>query len=103
MTQDEEETAIVAMFDSLTSAESALAELHHEGLDMKRLSIDGNLPHTQQHVIDSVNAGAFLVLVHGTAAMIVHARAILGTIDPSHDATLAAIYSSRIAAEVAPD
>lgn len=95
MTQDAEETAIVGMFDSLTSAEAAVVDLHHEGLDMKRLSIDGNVPHAEQHVLDSVRAGVFLVLVHGTAAMVVHARAILGTTDPSQ-------FSSSIDAGVPP-
>lgn len=103
MTQDGQETAIVGMFESLISAEEAIIALHHEGLDMKRLSIDGRVPHAEQHILDSVKDGVFLVLVHGTAAMIIHARAILGTTDPSQFETLAAAYSSRIAAEIAPD
>ena len=103
MTQDEQETAIVGMFESLIGAEEAIVALHHEGLDMKRLSIDGNVAHAEQHILDSVKDGAFLVLVHGTTDMIVHARAILGTTDPSQFETLAAVYSSRIAAGVAPD
>jgi hypothetical protein len=98
MTQDAQETAIVGMFESLISAEAAIVALHHEGLDMQRLSIDGNVPRAEQHILDSVKDGAFLVLVHGTADMIVHARAILGTTDPSQFDTLAAVYSSRIAA-----
>ena len=103
MTQDEQETAIVGMFESLISAEEAIVALHREGLDMKRLSIDGNVAHAEQHILDSVKDGAFLVLVHGTTDMIVHARAILGTTDPSQFETLGAVYSSRIAAEIAPD
>jgi hypothetical protein len=103
MTQDTHETAIVGMFESLTSAEEAIVALHHEGLDMMRLSIDGKAPNAEQHTLDSVKDGAFLVLVNGTAPMIVHARAILGTNNTSQLEALAAVYSSRIAAEKPPE
>jgi len=103
MTQDAHQTAIVGMFESLTSAEAAVVALHHEGLDMKCLSIDGNVPHADQHIVDSVKDGAFLVLVYGTAAIIAHARAILGTAESSRLESLAAAYCARIPTEITPD
>jgi hypothetical protein len=78
MTQDVRQSAVVAIFDSRTSAEAAVVALHHEGLDLKRLSIGCRTPPAEQHLLDAVAAGQFLVLVRGTAEMIVHARAILG-------------------------
>jgi len=79
MTQDTQRTAVVAICDSRSSAEASILTLHHEGLDMKRLSIGDKTSSTVQHVRDSVKDGEFLVLVRGTAEMIVHARAVLGT------------------------
>jgi len=79
MTQDAQQTAVVAIFDSRTSAETAVDALHREGLDLNRLSIGCKTPPAEQHLLDAVAAGEFLVVVHGTAEMFVHARAILGT------------------------
>lgn len=79
MTQNKQRNAVVAICDSRSSAEAAIVTLHHEGLDLKRLSIGDKTASPAQHVSDSVKDGEFLVLVRGTAEMIVHARAVLGT------------------------
>jgi hypothetical protein len=97
MTKDTQRTAVVASCDSRTSAEAAVLALHHEGLDIECLSIDGNPLPTEQHVLDSVKAGEFLVLVHGTTEMIEHAHAVLGTTGSSQLTTDAADYGPHIA------
>lgn len=99
MIQDPLTTAVVAICDSRASAEAAVVTLHREGLDMKRLSIGGDAHCTEQHVLDSMSDGEFLVLVRGTADMIVHARAVLGTNDSSQLATNVADCDPRIAAD----
>lgn len=95
MTHDSEQTAVVAICDSRASAEATVDALHREGLDLTRMSIDTHTPEAEQQTIDAMNAGAFVVLVHGTAAMIVHAHAILGTTDASDRATPAPIYNAH--------
>ena len=99
MTQDEQRIAVVAIYDSRSSAEAAIVALHHEGLDLKRLSIGDEKAHsTAQHVLDSVKAGEFLVLLLGTADMVVHARAVLGTTNSSQFMTRAENGGSHVAA-----
>ncbi len=100
MTQNTQGTAVVAICDSRSSAEAAVVALHHEGLDMKRLSISDKASFTTQHVRDSVKHGEFLVLVRGTAEMVVHARAVLGTTDSSRFMTRAESSSSPLAAGI---
>lgn len=100
MTQDTQRTAVVAICDSRSSAEAAIVALHHEGLDMKRLSIGDKTSSTTQHILDSVKDGEFLVLIRGTAEMVVHARAVLGTSDSSRFRTRAESSSSRLAAGI---
>jgi len=73
------QTFVAAICDSRTSAEDAIGALHREGIDINCLSIGTNPKCSDQHTQDSVNAGEFLVLVHGTAEVIEHARAALGT------------------------
>ena len=97
MTQDTQQAAFVAIFDSRPSAEDAIVALHREGLDMKRLSIFGKDFHKEQHTSSSSKAEQFFVLVHGTAEMIVHARAVLGTTGSSHLGTRASSYGSQMA------
>jgi hypothetical protein len=97
MTQDEQQTAVAAIFDSRAAAEDAIVALHQEGLDMKRLSIFGRDCTTKQHTSGSAKIEKFLVLVHGTAEMIVHARAILGTTGSSHLETHTFSHGSHIA------
>ncbi len=103
MTQDEERIAVAAICDSRSSAEAAVVTLHREGLDMKRLSIGDKTPSAAQHVRDSVKDGQFLVLVLGTAEMIVHARAVLGTTSSSEFLTRVDNADSRIAADLGTD
>jgi hypothetical protein len=79
MIQDTKKAEVVAICDSRASAEAAVVALHREGLDLKRILIGGDAHSTEQHILDSVKDGEFLVLVRGTADMIVHARAVLGT------------------------
>ena len=100
MTEELQQTAVVAIFGSRTSAEAAVVALHHEGLDMARISIDGHAPQPEQHSIDAAKAGEFIVLVHGTAAMIVHAHAILGTTESTRSAKHADIYGTHIFTDV---
>jgi hypothetical protein len=97
MTQDTQQTAVVAIFDSRSAAEGAIVALHQEGLDMKRLSIFGKDFTTEQHTGGSAKTEQFFVLVHGTAEMIVHARAIMGTTGSSHLETHTSSHSSHIA------
>jgi len=97
MTQDAQQTAVVAIFDSRPAAEDAIVALHQEGLDMKRLSIFGKDFTTEQHTSRSVKAEQFFVLVHGSAEMLVHARAILGTTGSSHLETHTSSHGSHIA------
>ncbi len=101
MTQDVQQTAVVAIFDSRPGAEDAIVALHQEGLDMKRLSIFVRDLHTEQHASGSSKAEQFFVLVHGTAEMMVHARAILGTISSSHPGTHASSHGSHVATGLA--
>ena len=97
MTQDTQQTAVVAIFDSRSGAEDAIVALHQEGVDMKRLSIFGKDLHTDQHTNGSSGTEQFFVLVHGTAEMIVHARAVLGTTGSSHLRTLVSSHGSHVA------
>ena len=95
MTQDTQQTAAVAIFDSRSGAEDAVVALNQEGVDMKRLSIFGK--DTEQHTNGSFGTKQFFVLVHGTAEMIVHARAVLGTTGSSHLRTLVSNHGSHVA------
>lgn len=81
MTQDIQKTAVVALFNSREGAEDALNMLNQEGVDMRRLSIFDKATDTERSSSASKQAAHFLVLVRGTAEMIVHARAVLGTTD----------------------
>jgi len=65
MTQDIQQTAVVAIFDSRSGAEHALVALNQEGVDMKRLSIVDKDFHTEQHPNESLRTEQFFVLVHG--------------------------------------
>jgi len=100
MTEYIQQTFVAAIYDSRASAEDALGALHREGLDMKRLSIGTNAKCSDQHTQDSVNDGEFLVLVHGTAEMIVHARAVLGTTGSSLGVYSANTYCPDVAPEI---
>ncbi len=100
MTQDERRIAVAAICDSRSSAEAAIVTLHHEGLDMERLSIGDKTPSAAQHVCDSVKDGEFLVLVRGTAEMIAHARAVLGTTSSSEILTRVDDADSQIPADL---
>ena len=97
MTQDAQQTAAVAIFDSRPAAEDAIVALHQEGLDMKRLSVFVKDFHTEQHTSGSSKTEQFFVLVHGTAEMMVHARAILGTVSSSHLGIHASSHGSHVA------
>jgi hypothetical protein len=97
MTQDIQQTAVVAIFDSRSGAEDAVVALNQEGVDMKRLSIVDKDFHTEQHPNESLRTEQFFVLVHGTAEMIVHARAVLGTTGFSHLRTLVPSHGSHLA------
>jgi hypothetical protein len=99
MTETIPQTFVVAICDSRTSAEDAVVALHREGVDMSRLSIGKNANGSDQHVQDLANAGEFLVLVHGTAEMIVHARSVLGTTGSSHVMDSANFHGWEVAAE----
>jgi len=99
MTEKIQQTFVVAICDSRTSAEEAIVALHREGVDMKRLSIGKNANGSDQHVQDLAAAGEFLVLVYGTAEMIVHARAVLGTTGSSHIMNSANFHPSDVALE----
>lgn len=55
---------------------------------MKRLSIFDKDLRPGQRPVGSLGPKQFFVLVHGTAEMIVHARAVLGTTGSSHLRTL---------------
>ena len=98
MTQDIQQTAVVAILNSRSAAEDALVALNREGVDMKRLSIFDKDTHTEQHPNGSSRAERFFVLVHGTAEMIVHARAVLGTTGSSHLRSLVSSHGSHVAA-----
>ena len=84
MTQDIQQTAVVAIFDSRSGAEDAVVALNQEGVDMKRLSIFGKNSHPEQQTNGASGTEQFLVLVPGISEMIVHARAVLGTTDSWH-------------------
>jgi len=49
--------AVVAIYKSHTEAEAAVQELQHSGFDMRKLSIVGRDPHTDEHVVGYYNAG----------------------------------------------
>ena len=70
MTQDIQRTAVVAIFDK----------------DF----------HSGQHPNGCLGSKQFFVLVHGTAEMIVHARAVLGTTGSSHLRTLVSSRGSHV-------
>jgi len=97
MTQDMQQTAVVAIFDSRSRAEDALVALNQEGVDMKRLSIVDKDFHSEQHPNRPLRTERFFVLVHGTAEMIVHASAVLGTTGSSHPRTLVPSHGSHVA------
>ena len=97
MTQDMQQTAVVAIFDSRSGAEGAINALNQEGVDMKRLSIFDKNSHTEQHPDGSLGTEQFFVLLHGTAEMMVHARAVLGTTGSSHRGTLVSSRESHVA------
>jgi uncharacterized membrane protein len=48
---------VVAVYDSHTAAEQTVRELQESGFDMKRLSIVGKNPHTEEHVVGFYNTG----------------------------------------------
>jgi hypothetical protein len=96
MTQDIQQTAVVASFDSRSGAEHALVALNEEGVNIKRLSIFDKDFHSEQHPNGCIRSKQFFVLVHGTAEMIVHARAVLGTTGSSHLRTPVASYGSHV-------
>jgi len=100
MTQDIQQTAVVAIFDSRSAAEHALVALNQEGVDMKRLSIFDKDFHSGQRPNCGLGTEQFFVLVHGTAEMIVHARAVLGTTGSSHLGTPVASYGSHVSTEL---
>jgi hypothetical protein len=50
-------SAVVAIYNSHTDAESAVKELQASGYDMKKLSIVGRDYHTDEHVVGYYNAG----------------------------------------------
>ena len=97
MTQDMQQAAVVAIFDSRSAAEDALVALNQEGVDIKRLSIFDKDFHPEQHPKGSLGTKQFFVLIHGTAEMIVHARAVLGTTGSSHLRTLVSSRGSHVA------
>ena len=97
MTQDMQQTTVVAIFDSRSRAEDALVALNQEGVDMKRLSIVDKDFHSEQHPNRPLRTERFFVLVHGTAEMIVHASAVLGTTGSSHPRTLVPSHGSHVA------
>ena len=92
-----QQTAVVAIFDSRSTAENALVALNQEGVDMKRLSIFDKDFHPVQNPSGSLGTKQFFVLVHGTAEMIVHARAVLGTTGSSHLRSLVSSRGPRVA------
>jgi uncharacterized membrane protein len=47
----------VAVFERHEDADAAIRELHSSGFDMKKLSIIGRDPHTEEHAIGFYNAG----------------------------------------------
>jgi uncharacterized membrane protein len=47
----------VAIFDRHEDADSAIKELQRSGFDMKKLSIIGRDPHTEEHAVGFCNAG----------------------------------------------
>ena len=100
MTQDIQQTAVVAVFDSRSDAEDALVALNQEGVAMKRLSIFDKDSYRGQNPIGSSRPEQFFVLVHGTAEMIVYARAVLGTTGSSHLGTPVASYGSHVSTEL---
>ena len=102
MNQEPQQTAVVAICSSRISAEAAVIALHHAGLDMMCTWIDGHAPQGEERAIDASRAGEFVVLVHGTAAMIVHARAVLCTSDSTCLATHAAPYVSHNSTDSPP-
>ena len=97
MTQDMQQTAVVAIFDSRSGAEDAIIALNQEGVDMKRLSIFDKNSHAEQRTSRPLRTEQFFVLLHGTAEMIVHARAVLGTTGSSHLRTLVSSRGSHVA------
>ena len=52
-----EMNAVVAAYNTHVEAETAVAELHKSGFDMKKLSIVGRDYHTDEHVIGYYNTG----------------------------------------------
>ncbi|WP_051670660.1 general stress protein [Bryobacter aggregatus] len=48
---------VVAIYDTHEQAEQAIKELQRSGFDMKKLSIVGKNPHTEEHVVGFYNAG----------------------------------------------
>ena len=52
-----EMNAVVAAYNTHVEAETAVAELHKSGFDMKKLSIVGKDYHTDEHVIGYYNTG----------------------------------------------
>jgi len=88
MSQDTQQTAVVAIFESRSGAANAVVALNQEGVDMRRLSIFGKNSHPEQQTSGASGTEQFLVLVHGISEMIVHARAVLGTTGSWHPRTL---------------
>ena len=72
MTQNMQQTAVVAIFGSRYVDQDALVTLNQEGVDMKRLSIVDKDFHAEQHTSGSLRTEQFFVLVHGTAEVIAH-------------------------------
>jgi hypothetical protein len=52
-----EQNAVVAVYGSHEEAESAVKELQHSGVDMRKLSIVGKGTHTDEQVVGYYNAG----------------------------------------------
>jgi uncharacterized membrane protein len=49
--------AVVAVYDTHSAAEEAIAELHKSGFDMTKLSVVGKDYHSEEHVVGYYNAG----------------------------------------------
>ena len=52
-----ENTAVVAIYNTHTEAEASIKELQRSGFDMKKLSIVGKDYHTEEHVVGYYNTG----------------------------------------------
>jgi hypothetical protein len=73
MSTNSDSNAVVAIFETHPEAEAAVQALNQAGFDMKKLSVVGK----------DYQANKYLVVAHGTAADVDHAREILQASNPT--------------------